>query len=215
MKRLIIICEGQTEIEFCKDVLNPHFLNKEIFIQTPLVKKSGGGIVPWPNLKKQIENHLLEQNVFVTTFIDYYGIPDNYNFPKWSESKIILDKNSRMDFLEKEMKLDLKNNSRFIPYIQLHEFEGLLFNNIEVFDQHIAPNEFNKREDLINILELNPNPELINNNKKTAPSKRLQNHIIGYNKIVYGSILAESIGLTRMRNKSPRFNEWLNILECI
>ena len=134
MKRLIIICEGQTEMEFCKDVVNPHLMSKNIFVQTPLVKKSGGGIVPWNNLKKQIKNHLLEQNVFVTTFIDYYGIPNNYDFPKWHESKVISNKIKRMDFLEAEMKLDLENNERFIPYIQLHKFEGLLFNNIEVFD---------------------------------------------------------------------------------
>lgn len=215
MKRLIIICEGQTEIEFCKDVLSPFLIKKNIFIQTPLVKKSGGGIVPWTSLKKQIENHLLEQNVYVTTFIDYYGIPDNFNFPKWSESKIIVNKSERMDLLENGMHLDLKSNPRFIPYIQLHEFESLLFNNIEVFDQHITQSEFKTREDLINILNQNPNPELINNNKETAPSKRLQNHIIGYNKIVYGSILAESIGLTRIRNKSPRFNQWMNIIESI
>jgi hypothetical protein len=215
MKRIIIICEGQTEIEFCKDVLAQHFLDKNIFIQTPLIKKSGGGIVPWNNLKKQIENHLIEPEVYVTTFIDYYGIPDNYNYPKWSQSNTIIDKNDRMSFLENEMKLELKNNIRFIPYIQLHEFEGLLFNNIEAFDQHIAPNEFNTREDLVTIINQYSNSEMINNNKETAPSKRLQNHIIGYNKIVYGSILAESIGLVKIRVKSPRFNKWIEILESI
>lgn len=30
---------------------------------------------------------------------------------------------------------------RFIPYIQLHEFEGLLFNNIEVFYSQIPSND--------------------------------------------------------------------------
>jgi hypothetical protein len=41
MKRLIIICEGQTEVEFCKDVLFKHFISKGIILQTPLIKKSG------------------------------------------------------------------------------------------------------------------------------------------------------------------------------
>ena len=215
MKRIIIICEGQTEIEFCKDILSPHFYNKNIYIQTPLIKKSGGGIVPWINLKNQIKNHLAEPKVHVTTFIDYYGIPDNYNYPKWLESNTITDKNLRMDFLEKAMGLDLNNNPKFIPYIQLHEFEGLLFNNIDVFDRHIAPNEFNTRIDLVNIINNNPNPEMINDNRESAPSKRLKNHIIGYNKIVHGSILAESIGLDRIRKKSPRFNNWIKILESL
>ena len=64
-------------------------------------------------------------------------------------------------------------------------------------------------------MKLNPNPELINDHKETTPSKRLQKHIIGYSKIVYGSILAESIGLTKMRKKSLRFNQWISNLESI
>ena len=57
------------------------------------------------------------------------------------------------------------------------------------------------------------NPEMINNNKETAPSKRLSRIIKGYHKIVYGNILAEEIGLTNIRNKSPRFNNWINTIE--
>ena len=106
-------------------------------------------------------------------------------------------------------------NYRFIPYIQLHEFEGLLFNNIEVFNAQIAPNEFRNYDDLVRTINEYPNPELINDGKTTAPSKRLQNLIIGYNKPVYGSILADSIGLPRIRAKSPRFNNWITTLEAV
>lgn len=217
MKRIIIICEGQTEIEFCKDVLFKHFINIGIFIQTPLIKKSGGGIVPWGILKKQIELHLRETDVIVTTFIDYYGIPDNYNFPNWEESKQISDKSLRMDSLENAMKngIILTLQNRYIPYIQLHEFEGLLFNNINVFDQNFNTSELNSRNELLAILESYPNPELINDSPKSAPSKRLEKIITGYSKIVFGSILAEEIGLNNMRQKSPRFNNWIHILENI
>ena len=55
MKRIIIICEGRTEFKFCKRVLAPHFSSKHIYIDPPKIKKSGGGIVKWPSLKKQIE----------------------------------------------------------------------------------------------------------------------------------------------------------------
>ncbi len=57
------------------------------------------------------------------------------------------------------------------------------------------------------------NPEMINNVKETSPSHRLARIIKGYNKIVYGNILAEAIGLDYIRLKSPRFNEWLNKIE--
>lgn len=217
MKRIIIICEGPTEQQFVRDILQPHFLQKEIFIQNPLIKKSGGGIVHWEVLKKQIISHLKEGSSYVTTLIDYYGIPDRYNYPMWEKSKEIVDKTERMIFLEQALLNEIKDNlrNRFIPYIQLHEFEGLLFNNLSSFELTFEPNEFVDRDELIKILNTYPNPELINNNPSTAPSKRLMKLIKGYNKIVYGCILAENIGMYNLRKKSPRFNEWISNLENI
>lgn len=218
MKHIIIICEGQTEKEFCKDVLKPHFSRLNISIYTPLIKLTGGGIVHWHHLKKQIENHLLQENTFyVTTLIDYYGIKDTYNYPKWEMSKLISDTSLRMTTIEQAMKANLHERIRFrfIPYIQLHEFEGLLFNNIQVFKEQIPIEEFNNIELLEETITLNANPELINNGRLTAPSKRLARLIKGYHKIVYGSIIAEAIGLDKIRAKSPRFNEWITQLERI
>ncbi len=54
---------------------------------------------------------------------------------------------------------------------------------------------------------------MINNNRVTSPSRRLERVITGYNKIVYGDILAEAIGLSRIREKSPRFDNWIKTLE--
>lgn len=39
MKRIIIICEGQTEQSFCKNVLQPYFTTKNIWLETPTIKK--------------------------------------------------------------------------------------------------------------------------------------------------------------------------------
>lgn len=218
MKRLIIICEGETEQEFCKDVLYKFFQNKDIYIETPLIKKSLGGIVSWPSIKKQINAHLQENvNVYVTMLIDYYGIKGSHNFPKWEESLSIDDKFTRMNFLEFEMCEDIDESlrNRFIPYVQLHEFEGLLFNNIEVFKNNIPANEFKNIQELENTINQYPNPEIINNGAITAPSKRLERLIVGYNKIIYGSTLAVSIGLDQIRSKAVRFNHWIEILEAI
>jgi hypothetical protein len=218
MKRIIIVNEGQTEQEFCKVLLEPHFSKNNIYIQRPTIKKTGGGIVAWETLKKQIETHLKQdQAAFVTTLIDYYGINGKLKFPKWEEAKAIVDKNKRMDFLEVSMKdlIDPKLSHRFIPYIQLHEFEGLLFSSIDVFASQIALNEFKDYRELVETIVEYPNPELINDGRTTAPSKRLERIIIGYNKPVYGSILAEAIGLQRIRSKCPRFNSWITTLETI
>ncbi|WPU99220.1 DUF4276 family protein [Mucilaginibacter sp. cycad4] len=216
MKRIIIICEGQTEQEFCKDVLQPHFNSKEIYLHLPTIKRSGGGIVPWPAFKKQIENHLLQdKEAFVTTFVDYYGIHDKHNFPEWGMSKQMIDKNAKMTFLESSMfaAIDVDISNRFIPYMQLHEFEGLLFNDIEVFNANFSQHELIGKTELEQTIINYPNPELINDTPQNAPSHRLNRLIKGYNKIVYGSILAENIGLIKIRNKSPRFNNWITTLE--
>ncbi|MBN8651229.1 MAG: DUF4276 family protein [Cytophagales bacterium] len=218
MKRIIIICEGPTEVEFCKDVLYSHFLAKNIYIQTPLIKKSGGGIVPWSVLKKQIYNHLLQdKEALVTTLIDYYGILDKYQFPDWVASKVIANKVERVDLLEKGMKdsIDPSISVRFEPYIQLHEFEALLFNEMAVFIRHIPTSDFIDQAELTNTIASNPNPELINDTPNNAPSYRLKRLIKGYNKIVYGAILAKEIGLNKIRAKNPRFNGWIERLENI
>ena len=218
MKRVIVICEGQTEQEFCKDVLVPYFISKEIQIQAPLIKKSKGGIVNWSVLKKEIETYLKQDsNVFVTLLIDYYGINTNHKFPYWNEANKITDKELRLTKLETEMKNSVKNsiNYRFIPYIQLHEFEGLLFCNKEVFDRSFEKKEFSDYKYLTETLDKFSNPEDINDGNDTAPSKRLEKIIAGYNKVVFGSMIANEIGLKAIRKKAPRFNDWINKIESI
>lgn len=171
-----------------------------------------GGIVRWAILKKEIETHLQESNVIVSTLIDYYGLYQKYHFPNWVTGETIQDKNNRMDFLENAMKEDISDavRHRFIPYLQLHEFEGLLFNEIQLFYDQIPQSE------LVGIAELKKtfadydNPEMINNNPETSPSHRLKRIIKGYNKPLYGHYFAEAIGIDQIGAKSPPFNQWVN-----
>ena len=116
-----------------------------------------------------------------------------------------------MELLESAMQEDMDSDlrQRFFPYLQLHEFEGLLFNKIEIFHEQIPPDELVNNIELEDTFSNYSNPEMINNNRDTCPSRRLERIILGYNKVVYGNILAEAIGLERMREKSPRFNAWL------
>ena len=211
MKRIIIICEGETEREFCKNVLAPHLIHRNIHIQAPLIKRSMGGIVRWSILKKEIETHLLEPNVIVTTLIDYYGLYQKYNFPNWADGEKILNKNDRMNFLEDAMKEDINDTlrHRFIPYIQLHEFEGLLFNNIQIFYDQVPKEELVGEPELKKTFADYDNPEMINNNRETSPSHRLKRIIKGYNKPLYGHYFAEAIGIEKIKAKSPRFNQWI------
>ncbi|MDR0581501.1 MAG: DUF4276 family protein [Prevotellaceae bacterium] len=215
MKRIIIICEGPTEQEFCNKILSPCFAPKQIYIRATLIAKSNGGIVRWESLKRQIENQLKQDaDSYVSLLIDYYGINEKHGFPAWKKSLAKTDKNERMAFLEQQMKEAIEGSLRyrFIPYIQLHEFEGLLFNNVTVFRRQFTNEELVGMEELQKTLDTFPNPELINDTPQNAPSKRLQRIIKGYSKVSYGNILAEAIGLPVIRSKCPRFNAWLHAI---
>jgi hypothetical protein len=218
MKRLIIVCEGQTEQEFCNDILQPHLIQFGIVVQNPTIKKTAGGIVSWSSLKHQIETHLKQDpTAFVTTLIDFYGLHANHNYPNWLQANQHNNKNTGMDLMEQGMltSIPAQLQQRFIPYIQLHEFEGLLFCDINVFDNGFEENEFLDYNYLVQTLNDNQNPELINDSSITAPSKRLLKIIKDYSKITHGCLIAQDIGIIKIRAKCPRFNKWIDDLEHI
>lgn len=218
MARLIIVCEGQTEQEFCNDILQPHLIQFGIVVQNPTIKKTAGGIVNWASLKHQIETHLKQDpTAFVTTLIDFYGIHAYHNYPNWLQANQHNNKNIGMDLMEQGMlaSIPAQLQQRFIPYIQLHEFEGLLFCDINVFDNGFEENEFLDYNYLVQTLNDNHNPELINDSSITAPSKRLLKIIKDYSKITHGCLIAQDIGIIKIRAKCPRFNKWIDDLEHI
>lgn len=224
MERIIIIGEGQTEQSFCNDVLQGHFNALGKFIQNPTIKKTQGGIVSWAALQHQIETHLKQDpTAYVTTLIDYYGIYEHHRYPNWKATKMLADKNAAMDLMEKGMfeAIEVRLRQRFIPYIQLHEFEGLLFSDKAVFNNEFEESELLDYNYLIETIDDFDNPEMINDGLDTAPSSRLSKIIKGYysatenTKVVYGSLLAQAIGLTTIRKKCPRFNAWITKLENI
>ena len=216
MNRIIIICEGQTEQEFCNTLLQRYFSTYGITLQVPLIKKTMGGIANWNVLKREIETYLRrEKDVLVTTLIDYYGIKNSHDFPLWAEKQAIADKSQRLDELEAAMLADVDANlrPRFVPYLQLHEFEGLLFSDKQAFYTTFNEDELAGEDELEQTFADFNNPEMINDGVETSPSHRLERIISGYEKVVYGCCLAEAIGLEKMRQKSPRFDNWLKRLE--
>lgn len=88
----------------------------------------------------------------------------------------------------------------------LHEFEGLLYSNPQVFSAWFG-------ESVVTILQAErdsfPSPEHINDNPLTAPSKRIRNCCDGYDKPLHGSLQAIDIGLDSIRQQCQHFNQWL------
>ena len=206
MKVIIIICEGETEVEFCK-LLNTYLGYNEYRIEA----RNLGGNCNWERVKSLVKKSLKSnQSAFVTTMIDYYGRKEN-TFPKQTEANVINNIRQKVDFCEQAMKdaIDSSLRDRFIPYLQLHEFEAMLFNNYEVFDSNFVDDECKKNE-IQKILQQFPDPEMINDSPLTSPSHRLEKIISGYDKIVYGNLLVESIELYNICEKNLHFKEWID-----
>lgn len=212
MKQLIVICEGPTEHQFCQRVLFPLLSPIGINVQAAKIKRSGGGIVPWGTLSKEIRNHLggAKSQVYVTTMLDYYKIKND--FPNFTQSKSAIGEIGIL-LMEKGM-ADEINNHRFIPNLMRHEFEAILFCSVEPFEllfdaKRIRLNEIRK------IVNLYPNPEEINDGEQTSPSKRIEANVPEYRKPIDGIEMAAYLGIDIIRRKCPHFNKWIERIEYI
>ncbi len=217
MKRLIIVVEGDTEKEFIDKVLSPYlYANGVQNVSCFKIKHTKGGLTKYQHLKTDLINCIYESNVLVTTLIDFYALPKD--FPKYENAKTIINKADRLAFLERAIVEDLetekgKSFPNLLPYIQLHEFEALVFSSIDAI-KSLYSNEDAKFNELEKIMEAHPNPEDINDKPETAPSKRLKNNqlIRGYNKVNDGIMIIEEAGIDTVLRKCPRLNYWVETL---
>ncbi len=223
MVRLYIFVEGQTEQTFATNVLKPHLANFDVYMQAAILiahaKKKGvihrGGGRNYPPMKNDILRFLAQEkspDVFFTTMIDLYAL--HADFPGQTESKKLLHlPNKRTETLEKAFAEDI-DDSRFIPYIQLHEYEAYLFSEPEQF-AFFYNHHHKEISALIDIAATKSTPELINDGPHSAPSKRIIKQLPDYEnaKSVVGPQVAELIGLKVIRSKCPHFDSWLSKLE--
>ena len=102
---------------------------------------------------------------------------------------------------------------RFIPYVQMHEFEGLLFS-----DASSLADGINRRDldEAFRAIRDNFNsPEDINDRPDSAPSKRIKQLYGGYEKPLHGSLAAIEIGIDTIRRECPLFDGWLIRIEAL
>lgn len=212
MKRLVIIVEGQTEQEFVNSVLAPYFREKEIYSVTAVpIHKSGGGkggMSNYDHLKNDIMKFLQsEKDIVLTTFIDFFRIPTN--MPGYADCVIEgVPHTDQVDRLEVALG-DVINDQRFIPYIQLHEFEALLFSSNKGFEYFYDITVYNKTKQIVDSFA---NPEEINSSPQTAPSKRLLSIKPDYDKVLEGNLIAMEVGIRTIVEKCPRFKAWVEKL---
>ncbi|MBD5280778.1 MAG: DUF4276 family protein [Bacteroides sp.] len=211
MKRLFIIVEGQTEESFVKELLIPFFSQHGIYDVRPILIQTSeghkGGFVNYNHLRNDLLKLLKSQgqDVIVTTFVDFFRCPD---VPKQKEIDLLTSHLEKIEAMENSIASDI-NDWRFIPYIQLHEFEALLFSSVRGFEMYFDENISNEIKAIIDAFD---NPEDINSSPETAPSKRLMRIIPGYDKVLFGNIIALENGLSLVLEKCPRFRTWIDTL---
>jgi len=219
MKRIHCIVEGQTELTVFTNILAPYiFFKTGSYISFSTLKCTGGGITNYSKLFIELRNHLRDKEKILTTFFDYYGILESHHFPNYQEAKQKQsDPTKGVQLLEQGMIEDLKSKGietkNFVPYIQLHEFEALLFSSAEGFSLF---NNSSIVEEIRNITAHYQNPESINDSPLTAPSKRIiaifEKQGMKYEKIIDGNNIATKIGINTFMERCPRFREWVQLL---
>ena len=216
MNRVRILVEGQTEETFVNEILSPHLNHMGVYPHAFLFRKKGGSFA-YQRARKEILNSLKEDSTRIcTTMVDFYGMPKDWPGRMESQSsQNYQDKAQRIEQALSENIVaqmgDSWNPARFIPYVQMHEFEALLFSDISV----LAADNLRISMQLACILGSFSCPEEINDNYDTCPSRRIKQLIKDYDKRLDGILVAREIGLTTMRRECPHFNEWITKLENI
>lgn len=216
--RLYITVEGQSERKFADDLLRPYLAAFSIDVKTRVVltnRKLGkrGGILDFEKIRGDLCRLMQEDRkpeARFTTMMDLYALPPE--FPGWTEARKKKLPSKQVEVLEASLQKEM-GDERFLPYIQLHEFEALLYCDLSQLQQRISGTEkaIAALEKEVKHLE----PEDINEGPTTAPSKRIIKHVPMYDrlKVRVGAPAAAAIGLAALRAKCPHFHGWITQLE--
>jgi hypothetical protein len=216
MSRIVAAVEGQTEQAFVREVLAPWLAQRDIFLTARLIGKPGrkGGVGEYDRAKRDFILLLKEQpnDSRVTTMFDFYRMPDSW--PGRKEAKI-LPHNEKAISIESALSQDVAqslgnnfNPNRFIPYVQMHEFEALLFSEPEIL-AGVASSSSLSAQKLRDVRNKFESPEHINDSPETAPSKVILSIIPRYAKVIHGSIAAQRMSITTIANSCVHFKNWL------
>ena len=230
MVRVLIHVEGQTEESFVTSVLATHLYDRGYtsvaarLLGNARQRDHRGGIRPWHAVRGDILRHLSEdRECLATTMVDYYALPATgaAAWPGRAAANVLSGASAglKATMVEAALAADIGqamggdfDPSRFLPFVVMHEFEGLLFSDCAGFGRGIG------RPDLVppfqQIRSQFGTPEEINDSPLTAPSKRVEALVSGYQKPLHGVLAARAIGLDAIGRACPHFREWLERLEA-
>ena len=209
---LRVLCEGETEQTFVVKVLRPYLEPFRVFATSQSLMPVGFGTVPFERLHKSIKTEVgrSRDHQYVTTMIDLYGLrefPASERIP--GETPL-----ARVQRIEDAMRQSLPS-PLFIPYIQLHEFEALVFADLDLLPTQFPDGEADAAPARLREGIGTLGPEDVDDGPDSSPSKRLMKSVLGYDalKAVAGPEIAARIGVPRLRASCPHFGAWVGRLE--
>ena len=200
MIRLCLVVEGETELEFVNWLLVDHLAHRQVIPTGYLIR----GNVSVQRLGRKMADMYRHFDV-VTSLVDFYGFGDKGD--------------AAVDSLEESIRRAVRthihrawDDRKVIPYVQMHEFEALLFADVQAFSAMDMPAQ--GIEQLAEIASRLA-PEDIDDDPVSAPSKRIAAVMPKgkYDKVVGGNVVALEVGLPAMRAACPRFDAWITQLE--
>src|SRR5258708_709943 len=228
MARLLIHVEGQTEEVFVNEVLRDYLVARGFhdvsarIVGNARLRRQRGGIRPWPSVRRDIVSHLQEDPACIaTTMVDYYALPQAGDgaWPGRAKATGLVGSVTKAQCVEDALRDNLVaemgdlNPQRFVPFVIMHEFEGLLFSDCAAFSRGISRPDLEPH--FRHIRDQFLTPEEINDSPVSAPSKRVEPLVPAYQKPLLGTLAVLEIGLTQIRAQCPHFNAWLQQLESL
>lgn len=218
MNRVLAIVEGRTEQRFVTNVLAPRLGADGVFITAAVVGKPGHkGGARYARVQKDILAALKQdRDRFCTTMFDYYGLPKDWPGIEDAKRRPSAEGVQHVErAVEEDVRAQLADSFplRFLPYVQLHEFEALLFSGPEILCNVLQSPALASQ--FRSIVDECGGPEAVDDNPQTAPSKRIVALAKHYQKVLDGNIAAERIGLDRMLDACPHFRAWVTRLKQI
>lgn len=216
MTTVYVVVEGETEEAFLNQLVVPHLAARDIWLYPMRVLRGGGARgggsrwQPWQDHITRLLRQHRGRDVRVSTMLDLYQIPGD--IPGWAPPGR-QPSEARADAIIAAMRQRL-GDDRFEPYISVHEFEALLYADLDAVEAAVLgltiPSAWIELRRAVAALA----PEAIDDGPETAPSKRLLRAVPTWRKRVQGPSIAVAIGLPRLRARCPRFGRWLDWLEA-
>lgn len=226
MVEVFVLAEGQTEEVFIKLVVAPALKNMDIFVKAILIndpKRNLGGAVNLERVKSRAHKIWnANRSRYLTTLIDLYAL--DTSFPNFEESKKKSDIYTRTACLENGLHRKIIEHlgcppECFIPHIQPHEIEALLFSDVHTLcnTPEISPNWAGLESKLNKVFKEKgiESPEHINGGHQTTPARRLEANLPRYRKTTHGPIGAKYITLPVIERECRHFREWMDKLRAL